>query len=91
MESDEELTLTDLKIGEEAFIVGFRPGFLPHRRKLLAMGLTPHTPIRLIRKAPLGDPLELEVRGCLFSLRKREANALKVARNSHDLHHRTSR
>ena len=41
--------------------------------RLMEMGLTPGTPLRMIGKAPLGDPLEFEVRGYRLSVRKSEA------------------
>ena len=43
------------------------------RRRLLEMGLVPGTEIHLIRRAPLGDPLEIGVRGYRLSLRRAEA------------------
>ena len=41
--------------------------------RLLEMGLTPGTAVRVIGRAPLGDPLELEVRGYRLSIRRAEA------------------
>ena len=41
--------------------------------RLLEMGLTPGATVRLIGRAPLGDPLELEVRGYRLSIRRAEA------------------
>lgn len=46
------------------------------RKKLLTFGLTPNTIIEVIRTAPLGDPIEIKVRGFLLSLRKAEFNIL---------------
>lgn len=46
------------------------------RKKLLAFGLTPGTELKLVRTAPLGDPLELKVRGYSLSLRKAEFEQL---------------
>ena len=43
------------------------------RRRLMELGLVPGTPVVLRQVAPLGDPLELEVRGCRLSIRRREA------------------
>ena len=48
--------------------------------RLLEMGLTPGVEIRLIGRAPLGDPLELEVRGYRLSIRRTEAARVAVAR-----------
>ena len=51
-----------------------------YRAKLLALGLTRGTRIRLVNVAPLGDPVELEVRGFSLSLRKDEAAVLDVVK-----------
>ena len=46
--------------------------------RLREMGLLPGTEVRLIRRAPLGDPLEFSVRGSLLSLRQSEAELIVV-------------
>ncbi len=48
------------------------------RRRLLEMGLVPGTGVRLVRRAPLGDPLELRVRGYHLSLRSTQAAMVSV-------------
>jgi ferrous iron transport protein A len=54
-------------------IVGFKPECDKSlRKKLLSFGLTPGTTFDIIRIAPLGDPVEIKVRGFLLSLRKSE-------------------
>ncbi len=50
------------------------------RRRLLEMGLVPGTSVQLVNVAPLGDPLELLVRGARLSIRREEASALDVRR-----------
>lgn len=47
-------------------------------RRLLEMGITPGVTIRLRQSAPLGDPLEYELRGYRLSLRRREAAQIEV-------------
>ena len=42
------------------------------------MGITPGEPIEVIRYAPLGDPIEVKIRGYLLSLRKEEADLIEV-------------
>lgn len=49
-----------------------------YRRKLLSMGATPGTRFKVLRVAPLGDPIEIKIRGFHLSLRKSEAAAVKV-------------
>lgn len=50
------------------------------RRRLLELGLTPGTQVAVVGVSPLGDPLELEVRGARISVRKKEALGIEVAR-----------
>lgn len=70
--------LRDAAIGAKLRVVGYEPVARDYKRKLLAMGLTPGTELRVTRHAPLGDPTEIEVRNYHLSLRKDEADALRV-------------
>jgi ferrous iron transport protein A len=70
-----------MKVGESARISGFTIGAKGYRHKLLAMGLTPGTSIQVTRVAPMGDPVEIKVRGFNLSLRRDEASALQVERS----------
>ena len=47
--------------------------------RLMEMGLLPGTQIRFVRRAPLGGPLEVEMRGFHLSLRAKEAESISVA------------
>jgi ferrous iron transport protein A len=49
--------------------------------RLLEMGLTPGVSVRLVGRAPLGDPLELELRGYRLSIRRAEAARVTVTAN----------
>ena len=53
-------------------------GSRPVRRRLLELGLVPGTQVTVVGVSPLGDPLELEVRGSRLSIRKKEALAIEV-------------
>lgn len=48
------------------------------RRRLLELGFLPGVEVQVLGAAPLGDPLDIEVRGCRFSLRRAEADAIAV-------------
>jgi ferrous iron transport protein A len=72
------MTLRELAIGETGRVVGFDKSRRGYRQKLLAMGLTPGTDFTVTRLAPLGDPVEIRVRGFALSLRKDEADTLLV-------------
>lgn len=75
-----ELRLKDLSVGESAEVAGYAAGEAGYRDRLLAMGLTRGTPFSVIRVAPLGDPVEIDVRGFNLTVRKNEANILLVRR-----------
>ncbi|MBQ1656967.1 MAG: ferrous iron transport protein A, partial [Rhodocyclaceae bacterium] len=64
--------------GSRARLVGFTERDGAYRRKLLTLGLTPGVEIDVVRVAPLGDPLEIRVRGSALTLRREEANVLNV-------------
>ena len=71
------MTLDKLPLGQEAVItVVGGEGAL--RCRLLDMGLIPKTRVRVEKIAPLGDPLELRVRGYSLSLRKEDAGKIEV-------------
>ena len=71
------MTLADLKIGQDALIrtVG---GSGALRRHLLDMGLTPGTEVTLRKVAPMGDPVELELRGYELTLRLDDARQITI-------------
>lgn len=71
------VTLNDGTLGEPYRILAVDcEGAL--RRRLLDMGLTPKTIISIRKVAPMGDPLELTVRGYQLTLRKEDAARIKV-------------
>jgi Fe2+ transport system protein FeoA len=49
-----------------------------HRGRILEMGLLPGTTLEIVRYAPLGDPVEIRVRGYHLSLRRHEADRVMV-------------
>ena len=71
------MTLDKLPLGQEAVITAVG-GEGALRCRLLDMGLTPKTKVRIEKIAPLGDPLELRVRGYSLSLRKEDAGKIEV-------------
>lgn len=74
------MKLSELSIGDTAEVLAFAGGSRGYRARLMAMGLTPGTRFTLKRQAPLGDPIEIEVRGFSLTLRKQEAESVRVAR-----------
>lgn len=73
-----EKLLKDLKIGEEGIVrrVG---GDGAVRRRLFDMGVTPGAPVKMRKLAPLGDPVEVTLRGYELTLRKNEAEWVFVS------------
>lgn len=72
------MTLDSLPVGELAAVVEIE-GADELSLRLLEMGLTPGVELRVMGAAPLGDPLEVEVRGYRLSVRKREAARVRIA------------
>ena len=66
--------LTDAELGETVKIVGMQNLSV----RLAELGLTTNTLVRVVRTAPLGDPLEIEVRGYLLCIRKQTAEQIQV-------------
>ena len=75
------MTLDQLKIGTTATIIAV-DGEGALRLRLLDMGLIPRTKVRLEKTAPLGDPLELRLRGYELTLRKEDARMIEVEAES---------
>ncbi len=71
------MKLSELKINESARITSVK-GVRETRRHLLDMGLTPGAVLTLIKKAPLGDPLEFYIRGYELTLRKEDADLIDI-------------
>ena len=74
------LYLSDLKPGETGTVVEYGKGTTAYKERLLAMGLTRGADFSVERVAPLGDPIEIQVRGFALSLRKGEAANVFVAK-----------
>ncbi|MEP6663379.1 MAG: FeoA family protein [Verrucomicrobiota bacterium] len=74
---DASQPLTALPLGGTATVTEIK---IPpaDRARLLEMGLLVGTPVQLIRFAPLGDPVEIKVRGYNLTLRKHEAEQIFV-------------
>ena len=79
--ADGQVPLSSLERGESGIILKLNlAGSV--RQRFMAMGLVKGEKITLERAAPLGDPLEIQVKGYHLSLRKSEANQIIVARSS---------
>jgi len=72
------VTIAAMRPGDRARIMKLGKGKLDYRQRLMSMGLTPGVEFEVTRVAPLGDPVEIRVRGFSMSLRKAEAELLGV-------------
>ena len=75
------MTLRDLKIGESGLVLTVG-GEKALRRRLLEMGITPRTAVTVKKTAPMGDPIELLLRGYVLSLRLEDAEKITVEKSS---------
>ncbi len=71
------MSLKELQIGKSARVLAVG-GESTLRRRLLDMGITPNTILKLIKTAPMGDPIEIKLRGYILTLRNDEAEHIAV-------------
>ncbi len=71
------MTLKEVKVGQSATVVKLH-GEGAVRRRIMDMGITRGTEIYVRKVAPLGDPMELNVRGYELSVRKADAEMIEV-------------
>jgi ferrous iron transport protein A len=72
-----EVSLDRLRAGAPARVLAVK-GAGPVARRLMEMGVVPGAPVRVIKSAPLGDPLEVRVRNYHLALRRSEAQTISV-------------
>jgi len=75
------MTLLDLKMGEEGTVLDFIDENA-HLRRLREMGMSKGTRLRMVRYAPLGDPIEIEIRGFHLSIRKVLAGKIMIEKRA---------
>ncbi|HVU02132.1 MAG TPA: FeoA family protein [Polyangiaceae bacterium] len=71
------MQLGEVAIGVTVTVTGVG-GERAFRRRVMELGVLPGTRVTVVRVAPLGDPIELSVRGCELSIRKGEARCIEV-------------
>ena len=72
--------ITELEQGDVVRLVDFGTTAAPYRRRLLSLGVTRGVEFCVVRKAPLGCPIQIEVRGTSLTVRKEEASHLVLER-----------
>lgn len=78
MNNEKVLSLKDIPMGNRVEIVGYANIDKEYRQKLFSLGLIRGEVLRVTKKAPLGDPIEVCLNGSKVSLRKEEATELIV-------------
>lgn len=76
------MKLTEFQPGDEGVILMVK-GEGRIRRRLFDMGVTPGAKVLMVKKAPLGDPIEIVIRGYDLTLRKDEAEFVEMEKTSH--------
>lgn len=76
------MKLTEFQPGDEGVILMVK-GEGRIRRRLFDMGVTPGAKVLMVKKAPLGDPIEIIIRGYNLTLRKDEAEFVEMEKTSH--------
>lgn len=71
------MKLGELKPGEQGTVISIGDRG-PLRRRIMDMGVTPGVFIKVIKVAPLGDPIEINIRGYELTLRKNEADQIQM-------------
>ncbi len=75
------MTLAELEKGESRTVVSVK-GEHAITRRLMEMGVVPGVAVRMIKSAPFGDPLEINVRGYSLALRRNEAESVVLEKRS---------
>ncbi|WP_033166029.1 FeoA family protein [Clostridium sp. KNHs205] len=73
------MTLRDLKPGETGTVLSIGEKG-PLKRRIMDMGITRGVDVKVVKIAPLGDPIEINIRGYELSLRKDEAAQIEVSK-----------
>lgn len=78
LEKGDKAHLSDLKIGQRAKVLGIHMDKPDVRRHLLDMGITKGTEVLIKKVAPMGDPVDIELRGYELCIRKEEMKNIDV-------------
>ncbi|MDY6383456.1 MAG: ferrous iron transport protein B [Cyanobacteriota bacterium] len=79
MKKTKDTTLDSLKVGEDAIVTAIKCEDPALRKHILDMGLTPNVEVTLVKTAPMGDPLEIRLRGYELTIRKSDAQNIIIA------------
>lgn len=71
------MNLNELKPSQQGTVISIGEKG-PLRRRIMDMGITPGVTVKVVKVAPLGDPIEINIRGYELSLRKKEAEQIQI-------------
>ena len=71
------MTLREMKPGQSGKVISIGESG-PLKRRIMDMGITPGVEVKVVKMAPLGDPVEIRIRGYELSLRRDEAARIEV-------------
>ena len=71
------MTLREMKPGQSGKVISIGESG-PLKRRIMEMGITPGVEVKVVKMAPLGDPVEIRIRGYELSLRREEAARIEV-------------
>lgn len=77
------MTLADLEKGQTRTVLSVR-GEDAVTRRLMEMGVVPGVSVRMVKAAPFGDPVEINVRGYSLAMRRREAESVELVKPRDD-------
>lgn len=83
--AEKKITLDKLQVGKDAMIASVDCADKALRQHILDMGLIPGVEVTLVKTAPLGDPLEIRLRGYELTLRKKDASKIQI-KDIHEAH-----
>ena len=72
------MNLSNLKPGQQGTILRLESSIGPIRRRLMDMGVIPGERIKVEKVAPMGDPIEVTIKGYSLTLRKNEARGIEI-------------
>ena len=71
------MTLREMKPGQSGKVISIGESG-PLKRRIMDIGITPGVEVKVVKMAPLGDPVEIRIRGYELSLRREEAARIEV-------------
>lgn len=72
------ITLDNLKVGQKAKVVKINTTNPALKRRIMDMGIVKGVEVKIIKIAPLGDPVQIELRGYMLSVRKADLQKIEV-------------